>query len=175
MVRSFNTKGEKAMTALVQAILATFETDRETRRLRALTELAALSVTIDAMVDAAGPVGGRNESDDWDIVFKAVFGGRIAAEQDRLFRELDLAMPDHHDPDGTPGQDATAWIEAYRSVARPLLDAVLSWGTADECLTGIADDLGGMAERAGGCRNGPLAALHLLRAKAALEVMAAAA
>ncbi len=163
------------MTALVQAILATFETDRETRRLRSLTELAALSVTVDAMAEAAGPVGGDGESADWSIVFKAVFGGRVAAEQRRLFDELDLAMPDYYDPDGSEGEDAMAWITAYRSVAQPLLATVLSWGTVDPCLSGIAGELEGMASRAGECHNGPLAALHLMRAKAALEVMAAAA
>lgn len=162
------------MTGLVQAMLATYETDDETRRLRHLTELATLTVTIDAMVDAAGPIGGDDESDDWRTIFNAVYGGRLANEQKRLFDALDLAMPDYYDPDTSYGRDAYAWIEAYRSVARPLLDAILSWGTADACLTGIADELGVMQDRARTCTNGEMAALHLARTKAALEIMAAA-
>lgn len=162
------------MSGLVQAMLATYETDSETRRLRHLIELAALSTTIDAMVLAAGPIGGDDESDDWEIIFHAVLGGRLGNEQKRLFDELQLAMPDYYDPDCSYGTDANAWIEAYRSVARPLLDTILSWGATDPCLMGIAQEIGAMEERARTCRNGDLAVIHLARARTALEVMAAA-
>ena len=162
------------MTGLVQAMLATYETDRETRRLRHLTELATLTTTINAMVEAAGPVGGEDESADWEIIFHAVFGGRLATEQQRLFGELQLAMPEYYDPDCSCGTDAMAWIEAYRSVAQPLLEAILSWGTADPCLSAIAGEMEGMQERARSCQNGELAALHIGRARAALDIMAAA-
>lgn len=141
-------------------------------RMRHLADLASLAVTVDALVEAAGPAGDGNESGDWEAVFHAVYGGAIAKEQERLFAELHLVMPEFYDPDTTYGADASAWIEAFRSVVRPLIETVSGWG-ADPVLSSIGEDLAALETRAREAPHGETAAVHIARARAAIGVFAA--
>ena len=149
--------------------------DAGPRRLRAVADLAALSETLRAAEAAAGPVGGDGESQDWETIFQAVFGGELRRNQERLFDQAGISFPEWNDPNASYGSDAKAWLDAYHGVVDPLLDTIRSWGPADADLAAIAGELHDLGRRASASENGALAAVHIARARAAVETLAAAA
>lgn len=91
----------------------------DARRLNGIEALRRLSNQIDDLVTAAGPVDNGTE---WEKLYDMIFGP-LKLEANTLLKANGLTFPDYCDPDTTYGEDAMAWITAFREVAKPFLDA----------------------------------------------------
>jgi len=139
------------------------------KRILQLVELAGLAHSIDTLVDNAGRIGWK-ESEEWDAIYHAVFGGAIGRQANSLLAEFGTAV-DWDDPNGSCGQDAMAWVRGFRAAVKPILDTYD--GTVGPELALLAAEVEAISARAD--RGGTPSALikfHLNKAAKLMRLLA---